>query len=353
MILHVKKSLLLAAIAAIGIPQFVLAGNEDRIGSAGAQELLINSWARSSGWANANVANCRGIESMFNNIAGIAFTKKTEVSFSHTQWLKGSGININTFGFSQKAGDASVIGLSVVSFDFGDIEKTTAEQPEGGLGTFSPQLLNISASYAKIFSNSIYGGVNVKIISESIGDVDAQGLALDAGIQYVTGFNEAKDNLKFGISLKNVGAPMKFEGDGLATKGTPLVGGTQMTLETRSDKFEMPSLVNIGASYDFQFQELHRISLAATFTSNSFSHDQTSLGLEYSFKKIFAIRGGYMYEKKDEDLDISTNVLTGFAGGLSIDVPLGKGGKTFCIDYSYRATDPFDGTHCFGARFNL
>ena len=32
------------------------AGNEQRAGQAGASELLINPWARTSGWAGANVA---------------------------------------------------------------------------------------------------------------------------------------------------------------------------------------------------------------------------------------------------------------------------------------------------------
>ena len=63
------------------------AGNEQRAGQAGASELLINPWARSSGWAAANVACVRGLEGMFNNVAGLAFTPKTELIFSRTNWL--------------------------------------------------------------------------------------------------------------------------------------------------------------------------------------------------------------------------------------------------------------------------
>ena len=67
--------------------------------------------------------------------------------------------------------------------------------------------MNISISYAKAFSNSIYGGVSFKIISESISDISAEGVAIDAGIQYVTG---KTDNIHFGIALKNVGPTMRF-----------------------------------------------------------------------------------------------------------------------------------------------
>ena len=72
-----------------------------------------------------------------------------------------------------------------MSMDFGEIEITTVELPDGGLGTYSPKFMNMSFLYARIFSNSIYGGATVKIISEQISNVGASGVALDAGIQYV------------------------------------------------------------------------------------------------------------------------------------------------------------------------
>ena len=160
---------------------------------------MINPWARTSGWGGANVAGVRGLEGIFSNVAGLAFTEKTELIFSQTQWLKYGDeavSNISAFGFSQKVGESGVLGFSVMSMDFGDIEITTVDLPDGGIGTYSPSFMNLSLSYAKIFSNSIYGGMTVKMISEQISNVGANGVALDAGIQYVTG---AEDNFKFGI----------------------------------------------------------------------------------------------------------------------------------------------------------
>ncbi len=82
--------------------QVSFAGNKDRQGQAGASELLINPWARSSGWGAVGVSSTRGIEAIYNNVAGLAFTTGTELRFAHTTWLKGSDINIYSFGFSQK-----------------------------------------------------------------------------------------------------------------------------------------------------------------------------------------------------------------------------------------------------------
>jgi hypothetical protein len=350
---HIYRYFIALTIVSIVGPGIqVKAGNPDRAGQAGATELLINPWARSSGWGSCNSGSVHGVEAIFGNVAGVAFTKKTDIVVTHTQWLKGSDVNLNAFGFAQKLGESGALGFAVMAMDFGDIPVTTTESPDGGVGTFSPALVNINLCYSKIFSHSIYGGVNVKVIDESISNVNAGGLAVDAGIQYITGSNEDKDNLKFGIALKNVGTPMKFGGDGLSTRVTTATG-YELTIEQRSAGFEIPSLVNIGVTYDIRIEQDHRVSVAGTFTSNSFSQDQYALGLEYAFKNYFMLRGGFTYEENIFDDDLRTNVYTGPSAGFTVQVPLGKTGKTFGLDYSYRATNPFSGTHSFGARFSL
>lgn len=328
-----------------------LAGNPDRAGSAGATQLLINPWARSNGWSLANTSTLEGAESMFGNVAGLAQVRKTEILFTNTNWLSGSGVKINAIGFGQKLGETGVLGISITTLSFGDIPVTTVDQPEGGLGTFSPTQANIGLSYAKSFSNSISGGLLVRMVSESIANVRASGVCFDAGIQYVTGPTE---NIHFGISLKNVGPAMQFSGDGLAVQAL-LTGGTNtMTMQSRSADFELPSMMNIGMAYDFHLSELNRITLAGNFTSNSFTRDQFIIGAEYAFKKMLYIRGGYVYEKNATNSDLRETVFTGPSGGISVDFPFGQDKKSvFAIDYAYRATQPFSGVHSIGVRLSL
>jgi hypothetical protein len=340
------------AIIALIIFSFQEGFAQQRAGSAGASELLINPWARTSGWAGANVAGVRGLEGIYSNVAGLAFTQKTELIFSQTQWLKigdDAVSNISSFGIAQKVGESAVLGFAVMSMDFGDIVITNVNNPSGGLGTYSPKLMNMAVSYAKIFSNSIYGGVTVKIISEQISNVDATDVALDAGIQYVTG---VKDNLKFGISLKNVGPRMSFTGDGLSFRGfSGDDDDYKMTVEQRSSELELPALLNIGMSYDINVLR-HRITGAGTFTSNSFQKDQYRLGFEYAYRDMFMLRTGYTYEEGIRDPSTRTTALRGPSAGFTVEVPMGTG-TIFGLDYSYRHTDPFQGSHTIGARINL
>lgn len=343
----------------------VYAGNSDRAGQAGATELLINPWARSSGFGNANTASARGLEAQWLNVSGLAWTEKTEVLFSNTQWLVGSGVMINSFGLSQKIGEAGVIGLSVMNMSFGDIDITTTEIPDGGIGTFSPNYLNIGLSYAKSFSNSINGGITVRVINQNIQNLSATGVAFDAGVSYTTRLGSRdkdrnKDNLQFGIALKNVGPPMQFSGDGLGVRGSIPGSDRSLTLEYRAAQYEMPSSLHIGATYHWRDVKLnHQVSGAVNFTSNSFTRDLMNFGLEYSFKNFFMVRGGYVLQmgSSGENNDVATSALTGPTAGATVNVPLAKKGSekksTLGIDYSFRASNPFAGVHSIGVRLAL
>jgi hypothetical protein len=335
----------------------VTAGNNDRSGQAGASELLINPWARSSGWGGVGTSCTQGLEGLFTNIAGTAFTKGTDVIFSYTSWLSGSGIDIYNFGVSQKLGkNAGVLTLSFMSMNFGEIDITTTSSPEGGLGTFKPSYLNINLAYAKAFSNSIYGGLNVKIISESISDASALGIAIDAGIQYVTG---EKDQIKFGVALKNVGPPMKFSGDGLSFRGIIPGHGNDndlFTVEQRSENFELPATLRIGASYDFHMGDMNMITVAGDFNSNSFTKDQFIFGVEYNLKHYLGLRAAYTFQDGmfSGNIQDRGTIYTGPSVGVSVGVPFNKEKESGIeIDYSFRSTNPYSGTHCVGIKLNF
>ena len=351
---------LLASLILVTLATQTWAGNRDRIGQAGAYELLINPWARSSGWNGLNTANVRGLESLNQNVAGLAFASRTELIFAHSIYLQGTDIGINAFGFAQPLGKSGgVLGIDVMAMSFGEIDITTTDQPEGGIGFYKPQFINMAVAYAKTFSNSIHCGVVFRGISESVSDITATGISIDAGVQYQTGTKSDPNKIKFGISLRNIGTPMRFRGDALSFKGEAPEGDYPLTIEKRSQQFELPSLLNIGGSYDFRFgagetaiDRKHRLTVAGNFTSNSFYQDQIGGGLEYAFNEQFMLRGGYNYQN-DLTNDNRTTAFTGLSGGFTIEVPLKKNGPSFGLDYSYRTSNPFGGTHTAGVRLLL
>ncbi len=134
-------------------------------------------------------------------------------------------------------------------------------------------------------------------------------------------------------------------------------------MEQRSANFELPSSLNIGASYDFLFEEnTHRFTVAANFASMAFSYDQYTLGLEYGFGKIFMLRSGYTYENKITgsiyDENSAETMFEGFSAGASVIAPLGTSnqnpdGRSLSIDYAFRLTKIMSGIHTIGLVLTL
>jgi hypothetical protein len=326
------------------------AGNPDRAGSAGGMQLLVNPWVQSGALSGANMASATPVESMYLNVAGMASVKQTEVAFTHLNYLSGADVSVNTVGLVQRVGETGALGLMVSAYDFGDIRRTTTETPDGDGTTFNVNMVNIGLSYAKAFSNSIYGGLTLKIISEGVSDLRATGVAIDAGIKYVTG---DRDQVKFGIALRNVGPPMSFSGDGLGFETTAPQGEFATTAEWRSANYELPSLVNIAFSYDFLLEEEHLLTAHGAFVANSFTNDNFLLGAEYSFRNMVFLRAGYHYENNITNSEDRRYAYTGISAGAGLQFEFGPKKSLVSVDYAYRASDPFNGTHAIGARLHL
>lgn len=356
------KKILTITLAVLTFNSSTFAGNPDRRGEAGAYELLMNGWARSSGFWSLNSASVKGLESERINVAGLAFTKKTEIAAAYTLWMQGSGVGIAHAGVAQSFKETNVVALTIQALNLGTVERTTTQNPEGGIGTYRPTFLNIGLSYSKLFSNSIAGGVTFRMVNESLGNLNAFGFAIDAGLQYVTG---PKDNIHFGVALRNVGTPMKFKGDALSNSVEVISTSTyQLTTSNRSNKFELPTQLNIGIAYDFWagkkkevqpkvFKQDYRVTALANFTSNAFGYDHYGVGLEFSWKEILMLRAAYRFETGQFKKDSRLNAFTGLSAGITVDAPLKKDGPRLGIDYSFRATQPFAGTHSIGLHFNL
>ncbi len=329
------------------------AGNPDRQGEAGAAQLLINPWARSAGLHSMNTSMITGTDALFLNVAGLARINKTQIQLGHTRYLEGADIGINALGLAQRVGKGGAFGISLVAMDLGDFDLTTTDTPEGSGATFSPAFFNLGVSYAHLFANRVSVGITLKFVNESISNAGAKAIAIDAGVQYVTGDD---DNFKFGISLRNVGGKMRFTGEGLGTSndGNNETFAYPITYYQRSAEYELPSQLNIGASYDWLIGRNNRLSLVGNFTSNAFSRDQVGGGLEFSLAKNFTLRAGYKMEFDAPQGSVEASLDNGLSAGMSVSIPLRKGTESrLAIDYGYRYTEIFNGIHNIGIRIDL
>ena len=299
---------------------------------------------------------------MWLNLGGLAYVNNMELGYTNKQYLMGSDVSINSFGLARNltprgddASDRGVLGLSVMIMDLGEIIETTENQPEGTGVMLEPQYFNASLSYAKKFSRWVSSGISTKVITQSVQGASAVGVALDAGIQYQSLDQRAKG----GISIKNLGPKMRFNGPGFSETSTPQdYGSHDLAMSHKRELFELPAQLLLSASYDVMSDSLHRLTPAFTFEVNSYTHDNYRVGVEYAYKEMFMGRIGYAYQSGIFGED-RTTVHTGLAAGFTFNVPFNfKENKTMseegsndvelAFDYAYQSTNPFGGIHSLG-----
>ncbi len=321
----------------------LFASGEGRNGTAGAQELLIPVGARGIALGGANVANLSGVESIYYNPAGLGgMTGGVETMFSYMTYIADINLVYATVGINLY--ELGIIGVTLKSLDIGDIPETTTLRNQGTGSYFSPSFSVMGVTYANFLTENIKAGVSFNLVSETIMNTSASGVAIDAGIQY----NRFAyiEGLQIGIALKNFGTQMSFDGPDLirtATDNTTLRGGQFYKIEAAG--FELPSQMILGMSYTNQFDESFSSVISTAFQNNNFANDQYKFAIEAGYQDMFFLRGGYSYVSEAVD-NIDENIF-GPTFGLGLKI---QGELNIEFDFAYRLTEYFDDNQIFALK---
>ena len=315
------KTIVLALALTVLCTSLVFAGNERRIGTAGAHELAIPVGSRGTSMGGAVVANSYGIDALYWNPAGLAYTYGSEAMFSHLSYL--ADIDVNYGAAAVAIEDFGTIAVSAKVVSIGDMEETTQDMPYGTGRVFSPTLAVIGLSYARVLTNRVSFGATFHYIREDIFEVSASGMAVDVGFMYESGWR----GLKMGFTMKNYGPEMSFSGRGFEriTDGRPTAA--------ESASFDLPSSINFGVSYPVFMDDVNRFEVAGNFRSNNYANDYWQGGAEYSYDDRYFLRAGYNFADADEWL---------YGASLGAGLRLSLGDTDVSVEYSWTETEIFD-----------
>ncbi len=320
----------------------VYAGSEARIGTAGAQELLIPVGARGIGLQGANIANIQGAEAIYWNPAGLSAAQRTEAMFSYMNWI--ADINVTYLAVGAKVGALGTLGFSFKSLDIGDIPVTTTELPDGTGETYAPQFLILGLTYSRNMTDRINFGVTGKLVTEKIAEMSATGIVFDFGVQYMN----LLPGLDFGVALKSLGPNMSFSGEGVeefvSIPGTE-PGARDRAAQLVMSSFDMPVTFEIGLGYTHNLAEDHAVRTYGDFQNFNFGNDQYKGGVEYAFRDMFFLRGGYLGTQNNDDNIFGPT----FGAGLQASM----GATAVGFDYTYRDVDFFDANQFFSIRLGF
>ena len=312
-------------------------GQSDRIGTAGATELLIPVGARGVAMGSASLTNSVGADAIYWNPANIARSSNSvDVIVSHMNYIADIGVEYGAIGVN--LGDFGSMAFSIKSLGIGDIIKTTTINPDGTGQTFAPQYTTLGLSYSKMLSDRVSVGTNINWVSENIDLVTASGVSFDFGVTYselagISGFSMA-------VILKNIGPDMKFDGSGLwlTATNTKQARGEQF-YKIDAAQFSLPTTLDIGLGYQLSIDSQNSLNLSGTFVNHNFYTDQYKVGAEYNFDNLLFFRGGYNYTTEFAEDETLYDFSLGF--GLNYNI----GGVGVMVDYAYLPTQYFDDTH--------
>jgi hypothetical protein len=332
----------LAILTVLSLQVFAAAAN--RAGTSAAAELLIPVGARYIGMGGASAASVAGIDAIYWNPAGLDRTAfRATAQFSQMTYI--ADIDVSYAAVAAQFGGLGSIGLSFKTLAVGDIPITTEDAPDGTGALFSPSFMTIGLTYSRALTERVSVGATAKLISETLDRVGATGIAFDIGVQYQD-LGDIK-GLGIGVSLKNLGAGMTYDGNGLLRKMDPLdVSRSTSFYRLVAGKDELPSTLDIGLGYQLTVMEKNVLNLQATLVNNNYDDDYANVGAEYAFNDMVFLRGGYGIPLgQQKDITGADAHIHGFCAGGGFHKDFG--GLTIMLDYAFRAVQYFDGNNVF------
>lgn len=315
------------------LPGLLFADIFAKTGTAGLQFLKIGIGARALGMGEAYTAVTDDISSIYWNPAGLALKAQDQVMFSHTAWV--AGINYEFVAFS-KVTSMGTFGVStaLLHMDYMDVTEEEVFGPTGE--TFTCYDLMAGITYANEFTDKFAFGVNIKYVYEKLDEYAVNGVAVDIGSLYNTGWK----NLTIGMAIKNFGPDLEYEidedGDGLLNEDPfDLIDndGDGLIDEDRDEfPFKIPMGFSLGVAMDIYARD-NQLLLASVQLDNCIDRQETyNVGMEYKIG-TFKIRSGYQLFLDE----------TSYSAGFGWSIPTGF--AVIDIDYSY--TDMGDLTEDF------
>lgn len=295
--------------------------------------LRIGPDARSGAMGDVGIALSPDANAAFWNLSKLPFSQN-DVGFSatYTPWLRGMSKDVYLAYLSgyKKLNDREALAVSLRYFDMGSIQLTNFEGAD--LGSTHPREFSIDAGYARKLSENWSLGAALRFIHSNL----ANGIKTEAGTSYKSGIAVAGDlsvyyeashsdsiskqgYWSFGATVTNIGSKISYT-------------------EGEDNKYYIPTNAGIGAAYTYFLNPKNKIALALdinkllvpTPDSTDANHNgipdyrqksvvgsifsslgdapggmkeelhelMYSVGAEYWYDNMFAIRAGYYNEYK-------------------------------------------------------
>lgn len=306
--------------------------NGNRIISTGVPLLLIAPDSRAGAMGDVGAASRPDANSIHWNAAKLSFMEKQAgLTFTYSPWLREivSDIKLMYLSGYYRLDERNTLGVSLTYFSLGSIDFFSEDGQ--ATGTYKPNEFAFDVAYSMKLSENLSMSLTGRYIrsdltqGQNVGTTSthaANAGAADLGLYYQNKIDlEMPSEYAFGVQISNLGSKISY-----------------------SDNMEssfLPANLRIGGRYSMDFDQFNNLSVMADFNKllvptppvyddegNIFAGKDPnvgvlqgaiqsfydapnglkeelqeismSLGLEYWYNKILAVRAGYFYEAKNK-----------------------------------------------------
>ena len=246
--------------------------------------------------------------------------------FSHNIWLV--DINHDFLGAVYHLDSDNTFGISLTSLSMEKMPVTTEFAPFGNGEYFGFSDIALSVSYARKMTEQFSFGGTVKYIEETLDKLKMRGVMLDIGTYYRTGLGSTR----FAVTVSNFGAE-------LAPDGEVVLIGKRKNSEWQS--FAPPTIFRIGFAFEPYQDEEHSVTTSIQLNHPNDNSENVSLGVEYSWKRMLFLRGGYKINVDEQNYS--------FGAGVNVPISIAQ----FTLDYAFANFERLGSAHRFSIILGL
>lgn len=298
----------------------LLAQNENA-GTSGFDTLKLAYSARASAMGGAMLGLEQSFDALEYNPAAYIRTPNRAVSSTIMSHLVGSGGGSISYIIPQNKFVAWAASLRY--WNSGPIDRTditpTGELVELG-ESFSAQSIVGTISTSRYISDALDLGGSIKFIYDSIDESNASALMIDIGILHHT----VNENIKVGLSARNIGVQISHYSQDKYSEGLPAVFGAGIGIRMK--------------------QNIHT---ALDITKASGENIVARIGIEYGISPDLHLRTGFRSNAGDYGMGGSL----GWTGGLSFGA--GWQIKRIHLDYALSSYGDLGFTNQLSLRYNF
>ncbi|MCU7496407.1 MAG: PorV/PorQ family protein [Ignavibacteria bacterium] len=279
-----------------------------RAGISALQFLKVGVGGRAASMGDAFVAVANDVSALYWNPAGLIQAPSDQVMFSHNEWLV--DIKHDFVGGLYHLNSNDAVGFALTSLHMKDMPVTTETQPFGTGEYFTFGDVAFAVSYSRKMTEQFSFGGSIRYVEETMDKLKMRGVMIDLGTYYWTGLGTSR----FAVTVSNFGNNMAPDGD------VVLFGGRK---QSQWQSFSPPTIFRIGFAFEPYQSEDQMVTTSIQLNHPNDNSENVSTGVEYKWKNIFFIRGGYKFNVEEQNYSL----------GAGVRMPLRVADVTF--DYAF------------------